>query len=238
MEREQIRFSVIVPAINEAGMIEPCIRHVQQIAPAMEIIVADGGSDDGTAGRAWAAGARVCYAPRGRGTQCNAGANLATGNVLLFLHADTRLPANAFALLRREFADRRVQVGTFRLTFDTSHWLYDIYTFFSRFDSVFTSFGDQCIVIRRSFFSRIGGFPDWPLFEDVRLLQKARARAAVRSFPAAITTSARRFEREGVLRQSLRNSWYVLQYLCGCSPETLAARYERRQGGGRASFSS
>ncbi|MDX1664460.1 MAG: TIGR04283 family arsenosugar biosynthesis glycosyltransferase [Candidatus Promineifilaceae bacterium] len=228
MKGEQITFSVIVPAINEAEMIEVCVRHIRQLEPQVEVIVADGGSDDGTAGRAWAAGARVCYAPRGRGPQCNAGANLSTGDVLLFLHADTRLPANAFSLLRREFANRRLQVGTFRLTFDASHWLYDLYTFFSRFDSVFTSFGDQCIVIRRSFFSRLGGFPDWPLFEDVRLLQKARACTTVRSFPAAIVTSARRFEREGVLRQSLRNSWYVLQYLCGRAPETLAARYERR----------
>ena len=233
-----LTFSVVIPALNEAARIEACLAAVLAEAAAapdlaVEVIVATGDSEDETAALARGAGAEVVTGARGRGVQCNAGAARAAGDVLLFLHADTRLPAGAFPLLRRHFQDPGLQAGTFRLGFDEEHWLYDVYTAFSRFDSVLTSFGDQCIVIRRPFFEKIGGFPDWPLFEDVRLLQKTRARTRLRSFPARVTTSARRFAREGVIRQSLRNGWYVLQYLCGASPHDLAARYESRHTGAK-----
>ena len=222
-----LHFSVIIPTLNEAPIIREQVARVLNLDPAVEVIVADGGSEDGTASRAAAAGARVVQGARGRGSQLNAGAAQARGDVLLFLHADTRLPANAFQVLREHFAEEDVQIGTFRLAFDRDHWLFTVYTYFSRFDSVFTTFGDQCIVARRSFFQALGTFPSWPLFEDVALLQKARGRTRVRSFPAAVVTSARRFEREGIVRQSLRNGWYVLQYLRGVSPWELAARYHK-----------
>ena len=225
-------FSVIIPSLNEAETIEKCVESVQASAPEAEIIIVDGGSDDTTLMLAHRAGARTVLSAPGRGIQANAGAAVAEGDILIFLHADTVLPSNAFALLRRYFQKPKIQIGTFRLTFDRSHWLFSLYTFLSRFDCVFTTFGDQCIVIRRRFFHDLGGFPDWPLFEDVRLLQKARARTTVHSFPAPITTSSRRFEREGIIRQSLRNGWYVLQYLMGVSPEALAEKYERQRTGG------
>jgi len=222
-----LRFSVIIPTLNEADVIREQVGRVLALEPAAEVIVADGGSEDATVSLATAAGAHVVYGLRGRGSQLGAGAVQATGDILLFLHADTRLPAVAFDLLRERFAGEEVQIGTFRLAFDGEHWLYTVYTFFSRFDSVLTTFGDQCIVVRRSFFEALGGFPEWPLFEDVALLQEARRRTRVHSFPAAVVTSARRFEREGIVRQSLRNGWYVLRYLFGASPRDLAARYER-----------
>ncbi|MDX1687462.1 MAG: TIGR04283 family arsenosugar biosynthesis glycosyltransferase [Candidatus Promineifilaceae bacterium] len=224
---EDVRFSVVIPTLNEATVIGEQVRRTLALEPGAEVIVADGGSDDATAALAAQAGAIVVEGRRGRGSQLNAGAAQATGDVLLFLHADTQLPANAFSLLRERFAAGDAQIGTFRLAFDQAHWLFAVYTFFSRFDSVFTTFGDQCIVVRRSFFLTLGGFPDWPLFEDVALLQKARRQTRVHSFPAAVVTSARRFEREGIVRQSLRNGWYVLRYLLGASPWDLAASYER-----------
>ena len=222
-----LRFTVVIPTLNEEGIIGEQVGRVQALEPGVEVIVADGGSEDATGSRAAAAGASVVQGARGRGSQLNAGAAQATGDVLLFLHADTRLPAGTFALLRGRFAGEGIQIGTFRLAFDRKHWLLAVYTFFSRFDSVFTTFGDQCIVVRRSFFEALGGFPEWPLFEDVALLQKARRRTRVHSFPAAVVTSARRFEQEGIVRQSLRNGWYVLQYLWGASPWELAAKYEK-----------
>lgn len=221
------RFSVIVPALNEAGAITACVSRVRSLCPDAELIVVDGGSTDGTMARAKQAGATVHETAAGRGLQLNAGAALATGDVFVFLHADTRLPEDAFAILQRAFGQQGVQIGTFRLDFDQAHWMFEIYRALSRFDSVLTTFGDQCIVIRASLFERLGGFPEWPLFEDVALLQRARRHTRVQSFPAAVITSGRRFRREGILRQTLRNGWLMLQYLCGVSPQKLAVKYER-----------
>lgn len=222
-----LRFSVIIPTLNEADVIQEQVGRVLALEPGTEVIVADGGSEDATVSLATAAGASMVRCGRGRGIQLNAGAARAMGDVLLFLHADTQLPANAFHLLRGRFAGGEVQIGTFRLAFDEDHWLFAVYAFFSRFDSVLTTFGDQCIVVRHSFFEALGGFPEWPLFEDVALLQKARRRTRVHCFPAAVVTSARRFEGGGVVRQSLRNGWYVLRYFLGASPWDLAASYEK-----------
>ncbi|MDT8306483.1 MAG: TIGR04283 family arsenosugar biosynthesis glycosyltransferase, partial [Anaerolineae bacterium] len=170
---------------------------------------------------------RCISSAAGRAVQMNAGARVARGDCLVFLHADTRLPRGAFRLLSAELARPDVAAGTFRLSFDQRHWLFSLYAYFSRFDSVFTTFGDQCIVIRRDLFLHLGGFPDWPLFEDVALLQRARRETRLRSFPAAVVTSARRFQRGGVIGQSLHNGWLVLQYLLGASPADLAVKYER-----------
>ncbi len=221
-------FSLIIPTLNEATHIGSCIAAVRAIAPTVEIIIADGGSTDATTRIATEAGVRVCHAPRGRGPQCNAGAAMASGEVLVFLHADTRLPANAFDLLQILFQHEQAQIGKFRLSFDTEHWLLDFAARCMWFDSILTSYGDQCIAIRRSFFTALGGFPDWPLFEDVRLFELARQHTRVYVLPAEVVTSARRFIDNGIFTQLLRDLWYMFQYLLGVPPETIAARYERR----------
>lgn len=174
---------------------------------------------------------RLC-APRGRGTQCNAGAARATGRLLLFLHDDTALPAEAPSVVEAAFDDPVIQVACFRLRFDHEHWLLSTYAFFSRFDSSLTSFGDQGILIRRSFFAAIGGFPDWPLFEDVDLLSRARhrTRKRIKKLPAEVTTSAVRFLENGILRQQVLNAELMLRFSLGASPESLCRRYETRRG--------
>lgn len=220
-----LTFSVIIPTLNEEQTIAACIERVRCLCPNVQIIVADGGSHDHTVARAQQAGATVCQARRGRGPQCNDGAALATGSILLFLYADTLLPSGAFALLREWFGDEDVQIGSFRLSFDVRHPLLDPAPLITQIDWEFTRFGDQCIVVRHSFFEHIGGFPDWPLFEDVRLFEKARARTCVHSFPACVTTSARKYMQRGVLRNHLSNIWMIVQYLLGASPHELARRY-------------
>jgi rSAM/selenodomain-associated transferase 2 len=218
-------FSVIIPALNEAEHIADCVAAVRSRDPEVEIIVADGGSSDGTPERAAAVGAVVVHAPRGRGSQCNAGAARSSGEVLIFLHADTSLPAQAFPLLRALMADPTAQVAKFRLSFDTRDWLLDLAARMMWWDSLLTSYGDQGIVIRRSLFAELGGFPDWPLFEDVRLFELARARTTVHVLPAEVVTSARRFQANGALPQLLHDIWLWLQYVCGVPPHELAQRY-------------
>jgi len=222
------RFSVIIPTLNEENVIHKCIVHLHLLAPEAEIIVADGGSLDDTVKIAREEGAIVCYSTTGRGTQCNAGAALANREILMFLHADTELPQEAFTVLDSYFNQEQVRVGSFRLSFDVRHWLLEFFSKPSRFSLPISHFGDQCIVMRRSLFSELGGFPDWPLFEDLSLITRARKRTRIYRFPMAVTTSARRFLQNGILRQQLLNVGYIIQYLLGTSPHKLAAKYQRK----------
>jgi rSAM/selenodomain-associated transferase 2 len=220
------KFSVIIPSFNEAARIEKAIQCVLLWNRRTQVIVADCGSSDDTASIARCAGVEVIESNPGRGVQCNAGAKRATGDVFVFLHADTIVPLKAFELLERFFENGDVQVGTFRLAFDENRWLLRAYAAFTRFDTLLTRFGDQCIVIRKSFFEELGGFPDWPLFEDVHLLRMARRRTRIHSFPARVTTSARRFTKTGLVRTQMINGWLMLQYLLGVSPVKLAGQYQ------------
>lgn len=171
---------------------------------------------------------RLIAGPRGRGTQCNAGAAVAAGELLMFLHDDTSLPAEAFERIRAWHRDVQEEIACFRLTFDHNHWLLRTYSLFTRFDSLLTTFADQGIIIPRRLFERIGGMSPWPLFEDVEFFQRAR-RAGIRivKLDARVTTSARRFIENGILRQQVLNTYLILLYLLGTPPDRLARRYDR-----------
>jgi rSAM/selenodomain-associated transferase 2 len=214
--------TTIIPALDEERVIERAIESARGLG---EVIVVDGGSSDRTVERAIAAGARVIDARRGRGIQLAAGASAAESEWLLFLHADSRLTRGACHALADAIGDPTFQVGTFRLRLDSPHPIYRIYSWFSRFDSIWTSFGDQGILIRRDFYHAIGGFPAWDLLEDVNLLQRARALGGVRTLNAEVETSSRRFERNGIIRQQLRNFTILLRYLRGADPNSLARLY-------------
>jgi rSAM/selenodomain-associated transferase 2 len=220
-----LSFSVIIPALNEEAGIGRCVAAVRALEPDVEVIVVDGGSGDRTVQAARQAGATVVRAARGRGPQCNAGARAAAGDVLLFLHADTFLPEGAFALLQDVFADG-VQVAKFQIRFDQYHWFLAACAKFSRFETIMTSFGDQGIVVRRSFFAALGGFPDWPIYEDVGFFQRARRRTRVRVLPAYVLSSARRFVEGGFYRQLFRNLTFMGRYLLGMRPQRIAELYE------------
>lgn len=225
MIAESLSVSVVIPTLDEAECIASTVGAVRHGLPLAEVIVADGGSRDATPELAVRAGARVIASAKGRGVQCAAGAQCAGGELLLFLHADTILPPDAGGVLARYFARPEVRIGTFRLTFDDGSAFLRACAWCSRFDSVFTRFGDQGIAVRRAFYDELGGFPPWPLFEDVELLRRARRHTRVWSFPSAVRTSARRFRRRGVVRQQLKNATLLVRFLAGASPEKLAAEY-------------
>lgn len=228
--------SVVIPALNEAANLPATLVRVRAALAGAEIIVADGGSGDATVAIARAHGALTVTTPGGRGVQLSAGASAARGDLLLFLHADTLLPPNAGAILAAWFARAEVRIGCFRLAFDDGGAFLRACAWCSRIDSVFTRFGDQGIAVRREFYAELGGFPAWPLFEDVDLLRRARRVTRVWSFPACVTTSARRFRAHGPLRQQWRNVRLLLRFLAGASPHALAADYAATAAARRATL--
>jgi rSAM/selenodomain-associated transferase 1 len=155
---------------------------------------------------------------------------VASGDILVFLHADTELPPDAFKILEEYFCREHVNIGTFHLSFDINHWLLRLYCLPCELDLAFTRFGDQCIVVRNSFFKSIGGFPDWKLYEDLALIKQARKRTRIFRFPGRVKTSSRRFLRNGIIRQQLFNVWLTLQYYIGVSTDKLAYKYEHTVG--------
>ncbi|NEX18999.1 glycosyl transferase family 2 [Thiorhodococcus mannitoliphagus] len=173
---------------------------------------------------------KLIDARRGRGSQCAAGVRASQGELVMILHDDTDLPQDAQAQIDAAFADPRVGMTCFRLRFDHGHWLLRFYSLCSRLESPLTTFGDQAMVLRRSVYQAVGGFPDWPLFEDVELARRVRRHSPVVKLPASVTTSAVRFTANGLLRQQLFNGLLLGRFLLGTSPEHLAAVYERQRG--------
>ena len=217
-----MRVSVIVPALDEADSIGACLRSIRGQGMEAEVLVVDGGSTDTTVETA-SRDARVVRGIRGRGAQMNAGARLSTGDVLLFLHADTVLHPRALFGMLRALVDRRVVGGTFTLRFDTAHPPLRLYGWCVRLP--WLRYGDQGIFVRREVFERLGGYRELPLLEDVDLLRRMRrdGRLAVVSHP--VTTSARRFVERGIVRQQLVNGAILIAYALGVPPARLAGWY-------------
>jgi len=191
----------------------------------LEIVIADGGSLDNTLIIAENSGAVICKSECGRGLQLAAGAKLANGKVLIFLHADTLLPANAFELIDEYFSRKNIKIATFRMKFDYDHPLLNLYSWFTRFDSIFTNFGDQVIVVLKSFYDELGGFRKIKIFDDVDFLRKARKKTKVYKLPANVVTSARRFLNKGIIKTQILNSYYILEYLLGTDEEKIYKKY-------------
>jgi len=220
-----MNISVIIPALNERAGLPNTVANVQRCLPSAEVVVADGGSADGT--REWAQSgshARLVEAARGRGPQMNAGAQAASGDVLLFLHADCLLPSNAEPLLETLLADRRVAGGAFRVRFPTEcpkafHRLAGLITLRSRLASEAT--GDQAIFVRRAAFEAVGGFPPWPLFEDFALVTRIKRGGRFRIARAAVTISPRRWQAHGLWRASGLMCLLYAGYKAGIAPQTL-----------------
>jgi rSAM/selenodomain-associated transferase 2 len=220
-----VRLSIVIPALNEAGGIGAALAALAPLrARGHEVIVVDGGSEDDT--RALAAGLadRVLQAPRGRASQMNAGAAVATGAGLLFLHADTRLPANADDLVARALQSNLW--GRFDVAIEGRSVLLPVIAFFmnrrSRLTGIAT--GDQAIFARRAAFP---GFQEIPLMEDIAFSKAMKRRGRPACLRERVTTSGRRWERHGALRTVLLMWGLRFAYFCGASPDDLARRYAR-----------
>jgi rSAM/selenodomain-associated transferase 2 len=224
------RLSIIIPVLNEAAGIEAALERLQPLRRrGHELIVVDGGSEDDTAQRVRPLADRVLMAPRGRARQMNAGACEASGEVLLFLHADTRLPEDAEQLIVGGLRERGLAWGRFDVRIEGSHWLLRPtalgMNMRSRLTGVCT--GDQCIFVYRDRFVQLGGYPPIALMEDIALSKMLRRLSRPLCITARVTTSGRRWERDGVLRTILLMWWLRLRYFLGASPARLARIYDR-----------
>jgi len=221
--------SVIIPTLNEETVIGETLTALDEQTAPFEVLVVDGHSEDSTRECARATGATVLRAPRGRASQLNRGAEAANGEVYLFLHADTRLPSNGLTLIRDTLAPPGASAGTFRLRFDASTPLLRFYAWCTAWPWIRLCFGDRGLFVTRTAFEAVGGYPDWPIFEDLELADRLHSRGGFRFLDTAVITSARRFRREGILTQQLRNLFLWLHYVCGADPERVAPLYPYRK---------
>jgi rSAM/selenodomain-associated transferase 2 len=217
--------SVVIPTLNEADSLPALLSDLRRVVVPLEIIVADGGSTDGTLAAACAADVRAVAAQRGRAAQMNAGARAAAGRWLLFLHADTRLPSRARrALLTAMVDEPELEAAVFGFAIDLPPgWKRFIEMGQALRQALYgLPYGDQGLLVRRELFEGVGGFPDVPLLEDVAALRALRRRARVRTLPGAVLTSGRRYLRDGVVRTWLRNAAIIFLYYLGVPPHHLA----------------
>lgn len=227
------RISIVVPTFNEAQGVAAALAALGPLrARGHEVIVVDGGSSDGTPVLARDAADRVISAPRSRASQMNAGAMLARGNVLVFLHADTYLPEDTDALILRGLAASGRAWGRFDVRIEGESPFLPVIAFCMNLRSRATGIasGDQAIFVLRDAFERVGRFPSLALMEDLALSRSLKRISPPLCLARKAVTSGRRWERNGVLRTVLLMWWLRLGFFFGASPARLARFYDRERG--------
>ena len=221
-----MRVSVIIPVLNEENAIASTLEALVPLAPD-EIIVVDGDSADRTRAICERFELTILSSERGRARQMNCGAGRARGDVLLFLHADTRLPPSALADIEAALADSRYVGGRFDVKLEGGHWMLNIIGALINWRSRATKIatGDQALFVRRESFQRIGGYPEIPLMEDVAFCRRLKRLGGVACLRSRVVTSARRWEKDGVWRTIFKMWTLKLLYFAGVSPERLKVFY-------------
>jgi len=223
-----MRLAIVIPALNEAANLSRLLPDLARGCPGADIVVVDGGSGDDTAAVvARLPGPWLLESARGRAVQMNHGAREAGGDTLLFLHADTRLPDGAARAIEQALAEPGVVGGRFDVRFDNERPLFRVIAWFmntrSRASGICT--GDQAIFVRRADFEAVGGYPEIPLMEDIELSRRLKRRGNLRALRLRVTTSARKWEREGPLR-TIGLMWALrFLYFCGVAPARLHRWY-------------
>jgi rSAM/selenodomain-associated transferase 2 len=223
--------SVIIPVLNEELTIQATLQSVLCLNPE-EVLVIDGGSVDRTREEVTAcAGVQLFGAPRGRARQMNHGAALVRGDILLFLHADTRLPQSALDDIRDAMRNPKVAGGRFDVALDGAGWMLravgTMISLRSRLSRVAT--GDQAIFVRREVFAKLGGYPEIPLMEDIALSRALKRAGQVACLKSRVVTSARRWQKDGVWRTIFKMWTLKSLYLLGVSPRRLKRFYDDRR---------
>jgi len=237
------RLGVIIPVYNEEKMISSCIKALKNSFELMgherkpKIIVSDGGSSDASVRCAREAGAMVVETKsgdaRGRGpclqrgvasiTKENGGAVIDT---LLFLHVDCVVPSTFFLDLEAYWVEHRPQIGFCKMKFTSEGIGLRLFEYLATFESIFTTFGDQGLVVSRKLYEKIGGFPNQVLLEDVAFLRRARRTCRIHPLPMTLSVSARKFDERGVITYMIQCCVILTLYVvCGASPQSLAKLY-------------
>lgn len=219
--------SFIIPTLNEASYIITTLESLRLAGFEGEIILADGGSKDATIALASKyKNVRILNVPKSnRAIQMNYGAGVATSDYLFFLHADSIFPKQGLHILKPRLERHEIEAGSFSLSFNQNKPIYRLLSQLSQINHVLSTYGDQGLLIRRDVYEAIGGFKALSFLEDIDIGIRIRRAYNFEKFPFAITTAARRFERNGPLRQTLVNILIVMGYCIGLSPKFLKRFY-------------
>ena len=223
---------IVIPALNEEEAIAGCLSSTRE-SFRVKVTVVDGGSSDRTTAIARSFGARVLTSSPGRGRQMNLGARTAREQILLFLHADTRLPEGFDAMVREILARPETAGGAFRLSLEESRHGLKVIEGLANWRSRCLQFpyGDQAFFVHAKLFHHIGGFPEMPIMEDFEFIRRLRRKGRIVTAPSSVVSSARRWLRLGILRTTLVNQMMILGYYAGVSPARLARWYRRCEAG-------
>jgi rSAM/selenodomain-associated transferase 2 len=225
-----LRYSIIVPVLHESERINRLISHLSRLEPqeACEIIVVDGSSERDTIDAIRNKRVVKIKAETGRARQMNAGASVAKGDILIFLHADTELPLAAFIRIESVMGQGRYVGGAFKLGIQSEKLTYKALTWWVSIRCRITGipYGDQAIFITKDYFNRVGGYREIPVMEDVELMGRIKKRGdKIYLLPDRVMTSPRRWEEEGFIYVNLRNTLLLILYLFGAAPERLVRFY-------------
>jgi rSAM/selenodomain-associated transferase 2 len=218
--------AVVIAVLGDATALDALLVQLEAQRPE-EVIVVSGSADAAVAAVCAARSCTYMEAPANRGAQLQAGARHASGAVLWFVHADAQVPDDALKVIAAAVRDG-AESGCFRFAFQGPA------TWYKRLLASLVAlrvrcggmvYGDQGIFVRRDVYFAVGGFAEWPLFEEVRLVRRLRSRGTLRMLPRALAVATRRWERDGWLRRTLHNRWLALRFSLGARPEALAASY-------------
>lgn len=222
-----MKISIIIPVLNESEHLEEMLKRIQKFSEhGHETIIVDGGSTDNTVDIAKKYTECVVASKKGRALQMNSGADIATGEALLFLHADTILPTDACELINANLG-AETQWGRFDVRLSGSWIIFRVIEYFINWRSRMTSIatGDQAIFLTRDLFDKVGGFPEIPLMEDVALSRLLKRESKPACLKSTVVTSSRRWEKHGVIKTVFLMWRLRFLYFIGVSPTRLSKRY-------------